>query len=59
MQPNSITFVKVLNVCANMVVLEKGRWVHELIIQNGLEPNVFVGSNLVDTYAKCGNMEDA
>jgi hypothetical protein len=42
-----------------MVVLEKGRWVHELIIQNGLEPNVFVGSNLVDTYAKCGNMEDA
>jgi len=33
-------------------------WAHELIIQSGLESNVFVGSNLVDMYAKCGNMED-
>jgi hypothetical protein len=46
-------------VCANMVALEKGRWVHKLIIQSGLESNVFVGSHLVDMYAKCGNMENA
>jgi pentatricopeptide repeat protein len=36
----------------------KGKWAHELIIQSGLESIVFVGSNLVDMYAKCGNMED-
>ncbi len=59
MQPNFVTFVRVLNVCANMVALENGRWSHELIIQNGLESNVFVGSNLVDMYARCGNMEYA
>ncbi len=59
MQPNYVTFVRVLNVRANMVALEKGKWVHELIIQSGLESIVFVGSHLVDMYAKCGNMENA
>jgi pentatricopeptide repeat protein len=40
-------------------VLEEGRHAHEHIIQSGWDSNVFVGSSLVDMYAKCGNMEDA
>jgi len=58
-QPNSVTFVGVLNACASVVALEEGRCVHQQIIQSGLELDVFVGSSLVDMYAKCGSMKDA
>ncbi len=59
MQPHSFTFVGVLNACATMIVLEEGRCVHHHIVQSGLESNVFVGSSLVDMYAKYGSIEDA
>ncbi len=58
-QPDSITFAGVLKACASMVAIEKGRCVHQDIIQSGLESDVFVGSSLVNMYAKCGSMEDA
>ncbi len=59
MRPDRFTFVPVLNACAGLRALEEGRWVHELIMQIGCETDVFVGSSLVDMYAKCGHMEDA
>ncbi|CAM6044374.1 unnamed protein product, partial [Sphagnum compactum] len=58
-QPDSLTFVGVLNACASVVALEEGRCIHQQIIRSGLESDVFVGSSLVDMYAKCGSMEDA
>jgi len=58
-QPNSATFLGVLNTCASIVALEEGRCVHEQIIQSGCECDVFVRNSLVDMYAKCGSMEDA
>jgi pentatricopeptide repeat protein len=57
--PDSVTFVGVLKACASMVAIEEGRRVHQDMIQSGLESDVFVGSSLVNMYAKCGNMEDA
>jgi pentatricopeptide repeat protein len=32
---------------------------HEQLIKSGYEYDVFLGSSLVDTYAKCGSIEDA
>jgi len=58
-QPNPVTFVGVLNACASVVALEEGRNAHEQIIQSGFESDAFVGSSLVDMYAKCGSIEDA
>ncbi|CAM6073859.1 unnamed protein product [Sphagnum tenellum] len=58
-RPNSVTFVGVLNACASVVALEEGRCVHQQIIQSGCESEVFVGSSLVDMYAKCGSIEEA
>jgi pentatricopeptide repeat protein len=49
----------VITECAQLQALEDGKHVHEQAIQNGCESNVFVGSSLVDMYAKCGSMEDA
>ncbi len=35
------------------------RLVHEQLIQSGFQSDVFVGSSLVDIYAKCGSIQDA
>eukprot|EP01018_Ginkgo_biloba_P008782 Gb_27833 [translate_table: standard] len=58
-QPNQFTFTSVLPACADLAALEHGKEVHEDIIRNGFECNVFVGSSLVDMYVKCGNLERA
>ncbi|KAJ7535789.1 hypothetical protein O6H91_12G045900 [Diphasiastrum complanatum] len=58
-EPNSVTFVSVLNACANIAALEEGRCIHAQVIQNSLESHIFVGSCLVDMYSKCGSIEEA
>ncbi len=58
-QPNTVTFVGVINACASVVALEDGRCVNQQIVKCGWESDVFVGSSLVDMYVKCGSMEDA
>ncbi len=58
-QPTPVTLTGVLNACASMFALQEGRCTHEQIIESGWESDVFVGSSLVDMYAKCGSMEDA
>jgi len=51
--------VGVLNAWANVVALEKGKYVHQQIIQSACECDVFVGNSLVHMYAKCGSIENA
>ncbi|CAK9267453.1 unnamed protein product [Sphagnum jensenii] len=58
-EPYTGTFVGILNACASAGALEEGKHFHEQIVQRGFESNVFVGSNLVNMYAKCGSMEEA
>ncbi len=58
-EPDSVTFIGVVNACASVGVLDEGKRVHEQIIQSGCDSHLFVGSSLVDMYAKCGSIEDA
>ncbi|KAH9532183.1 hypothetical protein CY35_19G076700 [Sphagnum magellanicum] len=58
-EPDTRTFVGILNACASAGALEEGKHFHEQIVQRGFESNVFVGSSLVNMYAKCGSMEEA
>jgi len=58
-EPEPVTFVRVLNVCASLAALDEGRRVHKHIIQSGCESDIFVGSSLVDMYTKCGSIRDA
>ncbi len=57
--PNKFTFIQVIKVCGPLRTLEDGRLVHKQLIQTGCESDVFVGSSLVDRYAKCGSIEEA
>jgi hypothetical protein len=57
-QPDSVTFVGVLNACVGLGALEDGMLVHEQLIQTGCKSDVFMGSSLEDMYAKCGSIEN-
>jgi pentatricopeptide repeat protein len=56
-EPDSKAFVSVLPACANLGALVLGMEIHEHIIRNGLQEDVFAASALVDMYAKCGDID--
>eukprot|EP01018_Ginkgo_biloba_P017187 Gb_23320 [translate_table: standard] len=58
-QPNKFTFPFVLKACAGLSALQEGREIHYHIVRTGFESDVYVGTALVDMYAKCGSIEDA
>eukprot|EP01018_Ginkgo_biloba_P013178 Gb_21049 [translate_table: standard] len=58
-KPDSKAFVSVVSACANLASLEQGMEIHEEIIRSGFQSEIFVGSVLVDMYAKCGGIEKA
>ncbi|KAH7297501.1 hypothetical protein KP509_26G072000 [Ceratopteris richardii] len=52
-------FVIILNVCTNLRALNQGRIIHSEATKAGLASDLFVGSNLIDMYAKCGQVNDS
>ncbi|XP_028056369.1 pentatricopeptide repeat-containing protein At4g14820-like [Camellia sinensis] len=52
-----ITMVSVISACANLGALNTGKWIHKLVRNKGLETNVSITNALIDTYAKCGNID--
>eukprot|EP01018_Ginkgo_biloba_P025793 Gb_04079 [translate_table: standard] len=59
MRPDSVTMVSVLSACAHLGALERGSWIHDYIIKNGLDSDVFVQTALVDMYINRGKVENA
>lgn len=59
MKPNQVTFVCILQACSCVAALEKGRQIHGHIIESGLESDLLVANTLIDTYIKCGSLENA
>jgi pentatricopeptide repeat protein len=58
-QPDSVTFVGVLNAYVSILALEEGTCVHQQIVEFGWDSDAFVGNSVVDMYAKCRSIEDA
>jgi pentatricopeptide repeat protein len=58
-KPNQFTFASFLRACTGLVSLEQGMQVHAFASKTGFGLDMFVGSALVDMYAKCGDIEDA
>eukprot|EP01018_Ginkgo_biloba_P030315 Gb_23089 [translate_table: standard] len=55
----SATILSVLPACAHLAALQQGIEIHSYIIRRGFELDIFIGSALLDMYAKCGNLETA
>ncbi|XP_059074044.1 pentatricopeptide repeat-containing protein At3g24000, mitochondrial isoform X2 [Cryptomeria japonica] len=59
LKPCCRIYASVVRACASLAALESGRQIHTHIIKSQSQLNVFVGSALVDMYAKCGITNDA
>eukprot|EP01018_Ginkgo_biloba_P030463 Gb_36435 [translate_table: standard] len=58
-KPDSVTITCVLSACAHLAALQQGKEIHDFIIRNGFESDIFVESALLDMYSKCGSLEIA
>lgn len=56
---DAATFVCVLKVCSSIGSTDRGLNIHLHVIKDGYEQNVYVGSTLVDMYARCGLLTEA
>ena len=57
--PNEFTVCGVLKACGEEKVLKFGRQLHGAIVKKVYKNDIFVGTSLVDMYAKCGEMTDS
>ena len=58
-KPNEFTLAGCLSGCSSLASLEGGQQLHSMAFKSGHLSDMFVGSALVDMYAKCGCMEEA
>ncbi|KAI8556988.1 hypothetical protein RHMOL_Rhmol05G0298900 [Rhododendron molle] len=56
-KPNSITIPCLLPACGNTATLIHGKAAHGFSIRSGISDDVYVGSALIDMYAKCGRIK--
>ncbi|KAL2923747.1 hypothetical protein RDABS01_015238 [Bienertia sinuspersici] len=58
-EPNEFTFATILPSCTDDYGFNYGRQIHSLIIRYNYDSHVFVGSSLLDMYAKAGKIHEA
>ncbi|XP_027090938.1 pentatricopeptide repeat-containing protein At4g18520, chloroplastic [Coffea arabica] len=58
-EPNEYTVCSVLDACGEEKGLKLGKQLHGAIVKRQYRMDIFVGTSLVDMYAKCGEMEDS
>ncbi|KAM6599715.1 hypothetical protein CsatA_019324 [Cannabis sativa] len=58
-KPNMYTFISILRSCSSLLDVGLGKQIHALSIKNSLHDNVFIGTALIDMYAKTRCLKDA
>lgn len=58
-QPDEYTFSILVKASSCLTALEQGRQIHANVIKLDCASDHFVGTSLIDMYAKCGNIEEA
>ncbi|XP_060183221.1 putative pentatricopeptide repeat-containing protein At5g59200, chloroplastic [Lycium barbarum] len=56
-KPNEVTIVCVLSTCAQLSVLDLGKWVHSYVEKYNIEVNHLGCSTLVNMYSRCGDFK--
>lgn len=58
-QPDRVIFISVLKACGSINAAREAMIIHEQVVRNSLESDLFIGSSLVDIYAKCACLQEA
>ncbi|RWR85382.1 Pentatricopeptide repeat [Cinnamomum micranthum f. kanehirae] len=56
-EPTDFMVSSILSACAGLAGLELGKSVHAIAVKSCVDANIYVGSALVDMYAKCGSIK--
>ncbi|KAG8373713.1 hypothetical protein BUALT_Bualt11G0053300 [Buddleja alternifolia] len=59
LDPNEFTICSVLNACGEERELGLGKQLHGTVVKKAYDRDVYVGTSLVDMYAKCGKIDDS
>ncbi|XP_010532658.1 PREDICTED: putative pentatricopeptide repeat-containing protein At3g23330 [Tarenaya hassleriana] len=59
LKPDAFTLSSILPIFSAHMDLIKGKEIHGYAIRNGIDMDVYIGSSLVDMYAKCARVEDS
>lgn len=59
LKASKYTLVILLKACAGALDLGRGKHIHAEARKDGSETTLFVGTGIVDMYAKCGSIKDA
>ncbi|XP_052192602.1 pentatricopeptide repeat-containing protein At1g06143 [Diospyros lotus] len=55
--PDEMTMATVISACAHIGALDLGKEIHLYVLQNGFALDSYLGSALIDMYAKCGSLD--
>ncbi|KAE8676778.1 Pentatricopeptide repeat-containing protein [Hibiscus syriacus] len=55
--PDEVTMASIFSACAHLGALNTGKEIHNYLMQNSFDLDVYIGSALIDMYAKCGSLE--
>lgn len=55
--PDEVTMSTVISACAHLGALDLGKEIHLYVTQSGFDLDVYIGSALIDMYAKCGDLD--
>ncbi|XP_050372240.1 pentatricopeptide repeat-containing protein At1g50270 [Argentina anserina] len=58
-KPNQSTLSSALTCCAHLGALDQGKLIHGYMYRHQVQVNTFLGTVLVDMYAKCGCIDKA
>ncbi|KAL1318222.1 hypothetical protein HN51_070497 [Arachis hypogaea] len=56
-EPNAVTIPSLIPACGNISALKHGKQTHCFSLRKGIFDDVYVGSALIDMYAKCGRIQ--
>ncbi|KAJ8771348.1 hypothetical protein K2173_026525 [Erythroxylum novogranatense] len=56
---DKFSLTSIVSSCAAIGSLELGQQIHAYILKNGHQVDAYLGSSLIDMYAKCGSLADA
>ncbi|GAV58878.1 PPR domain-containing protein/PPR_2 domain-containing protein [Cephalotus follicularis] len=56
-RPDGVTMATVISACAHLGALDLGKEMHLYVMQSGFDYDVYIGSSLIDMYAKCGSLD--
>ncbi|KAE9603362.1 hypothetical protein Lal_00008122 [Lupinus albus] len=58
-QPDAIALLKILAASSELGVLQQALCLHGFVTKTGFDNNIFIGSSLIELYAKCCSIDNA